>query len=111
MTKPIIIDLYEQVSEITGQMLNAARGSDWDSLVALESRCATHMQTLKTSDVIEALTPDARARKFDLIKKILAHDQEIRSITQPRLVQLSNLMNSSKTERMVRQAYSGSRSD
>ena len=105
MNNTTIIDLYEQVAQITEQMLAAAQIGDWDSLVALESRCAAHVSTLKTGDSNTSLTPVAREKKISIIKKILSDDHEIRSITQPRLAQLSTLIGSSRTERKLHQAY------
>ncbi|MBS1169181.1 MAG: flagellar protein FliT [Burkholderiaceae bacterium] len=106
MNNTQIIDLYEQVAEITEQMLAAARVGDWDSLVALESRCAARVDTLKGGvDSNASLTPVAREKKISIIKKILDDDREIRAITQPRLAQLSALIGTSQNERQLRQAY------
>jgi len=101
-----IISLYEEVAGITDQMLAAARNNDWESLVSLETRCADHINTLKARDQIAPLSLAARQRKVSVIKKILADDNEIRSITEPKLAQLSALISSSGTERKLHQAYS-----
>ena len=102
-----IISLYETVAEITDQMLEAARARDWERLVSLESRCASHVQTLREGEKPVALTGVVRERKVIIIKKILSDDREIRNITEPWMAQLSNLINSTNTERKLVQAYGG----
>ncbi|MEA5097615.1 MAG: flagellar protein FliT [Burkholderiaceae bacterium] len=106
MNDHVTLDLYEQIADITGQMLMAARSGDWNSLQELETHCADRVNTLKAGDDDNAsLTPVAREKKIGIIKKILSDDQEIRAITQPRMQQLASIINSSRTERQLRHAY------
>lgn len=100
-----VISLYETVAVITDQMLTAARNGDWDQLVALESRCAGHVEMLRTGEPPAPLTGANRERKVKIIKKILADDREIRNLTQPWMAHLSKLINSAGTERKLSQAY------
>jgi flagellar protein FliT len=104
-----IIAIYETVSDLTGQMLVAAKSSDWDSLAALEAHCAGHVRALKDGEPAAALSPDRRARKIAIIHQILAHDRQIRDLTQPWMVQLSALMHSAGTERKLSRAYEAQR--
>ncbi len=108
MNSQEIISLYEAVSEITDQMLAAARVGDWDKLIALESHCANHVQALKEGEPPVALTGAVRERKVKIIHKILADDREIRNLTEPWMAQLAVLINSTNTERKLSNAYSGS---
>lgn len=101
-----ILSLYEEVAVITDQMLLAARNSDWDSLASLEKRCASQIGTLRARDQIAPLSEVARQQKMSIIKKILADDHQIRTITEPRLVELSALIGHSGAERKLHQAYS-----
>lgn len=103
-----VISLYETVAVITDQMLAAARQGDWDRLVELESRCASHVETLRASEPPVPLTGDSRVRKVQIIKKILADDREIRNLTEPWMVQLSRLIDSTGTERKLSRAYGAS---
>ncbi|MBL8473077.1 MAG: flagellar protein FliT [Rhodocyclaceae bacterium] len=72
---------YETMSALSGQMVHAARANDWNRLVELE-RSVAHMR-----DDVDPLPPPAaladRARKVDLIRKILQDDAEIRRHTEP----------------------------
>lgn len=103
-----VISLYETVAVITDQMLVAARQGDWDRLVELESRCASHVETLRQGEPPVPLTGDSRVRKVRIIQKILADDREIRNLTEPWMAQLSRLINSTGTERKLSQAYGAS---
>ena len=103
-----VISLYETVAGITNQMLAAARNGEWDRLAELESRCASHVETLRQGEPPVPLTGDSRVRKVRIIQKILADDREIRNLTEPWMAQLSRLINSTGTERKLSQAYSAS---
>lgn len=103
-----VINLYETVAVITDQMLTAARNGDWDQLVELESRCASHVATLQSSEPPMPLQGENRERKVKIIRKILADDREIRNLTEPWMAHLSKLINSAGTERKLSQAYGAS---
>ena len=100
-----VISLYETVSDLTGQMLQAAQLRDWKNLVMLESHCASHIQCLKDGEPVVALTGDKRARKVRIIHQILAHDREIRNLTTPWMAELASLINSTSASRKLSTAY------
>jgi flagellar protein FliT len=101
----MVIGIYESMSELTGQMLSAARSRDWETLVELESRCAGHVRTLQESEGPVPLDGASRNRKISLIHKILADDRAIRDLTSPWMVELSSLISSTGNQRKLRQAY------
>ncbi|MES2935513.1 MAG: flagellar protein FliT [Pseudomonadota bacterium] len=107
MNSEEIISLYEAVSVITDQMVAAARSGDWEQLTLLESRCASHVNTLKQGEPPVALSGPSREKKVQIIHKILADDREIRNITEPWMAQLSALMNNAGAERKLAIAYGG----
>jgi flagellar protein FliT len=107
MSSQEILSIYENVADITGQMLAAARTGDWELLASLETRCSSQVDILRKNDATAPLPPAARANKVRIIKKILADDREIRNITEPWMAQLSTMMNSSSTERKLSKAYGG----
>ena len=111
MTSMEIISLYETVAEITDQMLAAARNADWEQLAALESRCSGQVDIIRQNEEPQQpLSVAARERKIRIIRKILADDREIRSITEPWMQQLAALMNSTGTERKLAKAYGANQS-
>lgn len=105
MSSQDIITLYEAMSAITGEMLTVARAEDWELLITLESRCAAHVRILQEKEPLLVLSGLERERKVILIQKILADNHEIRKLTEPRMAQLSSLMNSANTERKLSEAY------
>ena len=105
MNSQEVLSLYESVADITDKMLAAARKRDWEEMVVLESRVASHVEELKSGEIPAALTGEKRLRKVQIIQKILADDRQIRDITEPWMAELARLMNSSKTERKLTQAY------
>jgi flagellar protein FliT len=105
MNSQEIISIYENVAVLTGQMLAAARSSEWDQLVELESRCARDVAILTSEEARTALPGNARTQKVEIIKKILEHDREIRDITTPWMARLSTMINSTGTERKLARTY------
>lgn len=98
--------MYETVADITDQMLAAARSGNWDLLTELEMRCTRQVEVIKNRDNPQQTLPhDARERKVEIIKKILADDREIRALTEPWMTQLGVMMNSAGTERKLSKAY------
>lgn len=100
-----VIEIYEDMSNLTGQMLAAARSRDWEALVELESKCASHVRTLAEGEGPVTLEGERRDRKITLIRKILADDRAIRDITEPWMAELAALMANARTERKLNNAY------
>ena len=71
------VALYESMSAISAQMVEAATANDWDRLVALEKDCAGLARHLEANGEPIRLSDAERARKFDLIRRILADDQPL----------------------------------
>jgi flagellar protein FliT len=102
----MIVSQYEDIEKLMDRMVLAARAADWDALVDLESDCRTMVETLKGSQASSPLTDAQRARKATLIRRMLAHDAEIRNLTEPWLAELGELIDSSARQRKLEHAYS-----
>ena len=87
-------------------MLNAAELGEWDQLVELEQQCSLHVESMKHLD-LAATDESIRLQKIALIHKILADDAAIRNQTLPWMAKLQGLMQSSRSEQRLQQAYSG----
>lgn len=105
MSSEKIISLYQAISDITDQMLVAARACDWERFCALESYGAGHVQTLRNHDAAVALPDVVREQKIRIIHQILARDRAIRDITEPWMAQLSILINSAGAEHKLSRTY------
>jgi flagellar protein FliT len=105
MSSDDVITTYETVSDLTGQMLAAAKSGNWDHLAELESHCAKRIEALKQGEATAQLAAEVRSRKVQIIHQILAHDRAIRDLTMPWMSRLSALMQSTGTERKLAAAY------
>ena len=106
MSASQVINNYESLSALTGQMREAATHGEWDQLVGLEQRCSQQVAAMKPADATTALDDSARQRKIQLIKKILADDAEIRNHTEVWMGQLQRILQSNRQEQRLHQAYS-----
>lgn len=102
-----VIENYESLSSIMGQMRVAASQGEWNHLVELEQQCSQRVNAMKAQDAATPLDESTRLRKVALIRKILADDADIRNQTQPWMAQLQRLMQSASQESRLLKAYSG----
>ncbi|QJQ00753.1 flagellar protein FliT [Herbaspirillum rubrisubalbicans] len=100
-----VIALYESISQLTDEMLSAARAGDWDRLATLEAQCGQHIASLRESEENVSLSEPLRHRKVDIIRKILEDDRDIRNLTEPGLRKLSALIQSNQTEQKLLNTY------
>ena len=96
---------YESVADASEAMLAAARRSDWDALVEAEQECARCIARLKAASSATPLGVDGDKRRFDILRTVLAHDAEIRKLTQPWLEQLERFLCATASDRRVNDAY------
>ena len=99
-----VIEAYQSLSALTGQMRAAAASGEWDELIALEQECARRVAQLKPHDGVPA-DESARREKAALIRKMLADDKAIREQTEPWMRQLQQIMQSARSEQRLQNAY------
>jgi len=100
-----MIATYEAILAITDQMLQAARNSDWDELVALEQNCKRLTTELIAQHASGQLNDELRQKKINLIHGILERDAEIRAITEPWMMKLQNQLTGYDRNRKLEQTY------
>lgn len=104
-----ILETYGSISVKSGEMLEAAKSSDWDRLVKLEQDCSALIGTLRRDDTgaSDAPRPDRSyiQRKSELIRKVLADDAQIRRHTEPWMEQLQVFLGSARQEQRLHRAY------
>ncbi len=100
-----VIANYESLSRLTAQMREAAVQGEWDRLIEIEQQCRQHVAAIKQADASVILDAPARQRKVQIIKKILAHDADIRSRTVAWMEQLQRIMQSNRQEQRLNRAY------
>ena len=105
MNEEMILTTYEHIAGLTRQMLAAARGGEWEALVALERDCSALFARLFSSDEDKPRSAEFQHRKARLIRAVLDDDAEIRLLVEPWLKQLSQLIGHSGRERRLSEAY------
>ncbi|WP_295645221.1 flagellar protein FliT [uncultured Methylibium sp.] len=87
-----LLQHYEAIEQASEQMLEAARGGDWDRVVKLEGACAMLIAQLKNAAGTHELGQDERQLKSRIMKRILVNDAQIRNLAEPWLEDLDQLM-------------------
>lgn len=100
-----MIAAYQAILAITDQMLQAAKSSDWDKLVTLERSCKHLTNQLMEQRTQSPLSEIQQKKKIDLIQQILARDAEIRTITEPQIAHLQNMLTSHDHQRKLNRIY------
>lgn len=99
------LSYYESVAAASSDMLAAARRQDWDALVEAEERCASVIGRLRAAEAEVRLNEHERGQKAEIIRRVLAHDAEIRRLLDPRMLELERLLDAAGTRRRVDDAY------
>ena len=105
MNSQELISIYENVSNITAQMVNAAQHGDWALLSQLEEKCTLQVDAVKSVDTPVTMGKEEHEKKVRVIQKILEDDRKIRDITEPRLAQLGQLIRRSAIKRKLNNSY------
>lgn len=100
-----LITIYEKVDQLTSNMLIAAKSGDWEKLSQLEDDCSEQVSILKINEIPLELPVELKTKKINIIKNILSNDRAIRDITEPWMLELSNLMKNNFTSRKLSQSY------
>lgn len=95
---------YEAMAEISGQMLGAARESDWDRFIAEEKRCRDLVADLQTRAQAN-LSAAERARKLVLLRKMLSDDAQIRDLAEPWMKHLQDTLETSGNHHRLGESY------
>jgi len=98
---------YEAIAAVSGRMLRAAREAHWNDLIDLQEEYRMLVDALKVADIGVLLDAGDRARKFELIRQILADDAAIRDLASPGMARYSALFagSTARTSRVLREIY------
>jgi flagellar protein FliT len=95
---------YEAIAAISARMLMTARRALWSDLVSLQEEYRHLVDALKEAETGVKLDERERARKYDLIRQILADDAAIRDLANPRMATLSALFGG-RPARVLKELY------
>jgi flagellar protein FliT len=93
---------YEAIAALSSKMLHAARDGKWGELRTLQGAYRELIEGLREVDSASELDDTSRARKFDLVRQILADDAAIRDLTSPSLARLSALFTVNRPARVLK---------
>ena len=91
-----LIERYEEVAQLSRDMLVAAHLEDWDQVERLEARCQLLIGYLKRASTIVPLSADEEQRRVALLRHILQDDAEIRVRAEPWLLELERLIGAAR---------------
>ena len=92
-----LIDFYKAIESTSTLMLAAAQVEDWDEVVRLEGACAVLIEQLRHEARHQALPAEQRAEKNRIMLSILRHDAQIRSLAEPWLNDLDDVLASQRS--------------
>ncbi|TXH61623.1 MAG: flagellar protein FliT [Burkholderiaceae bacterium] len=87
-----LLNYYEAIEKASQDMLEAARGGNWDAVVKLEGACAVLISQLKHAAAQQNLPSEEAQLKSRIMQRILVNDAEIRHLAEPWLEQLDALL-------------------
>lgn len=104
---PSQIELFEEMSTLSAQMVEAATANDWERLVTLEkSVAALRDRLMANSSSNDILSVREIEIKRALIQRILDDDAEIRRHTEPWMEHVRKFLGSATKRKQVENAYS-----
>lgn len=89
---PQLLSYYEAIEQASADMLAAARAGNWDQVVKLEGACVLLISQLKHAARGEKLAPEDQQLKTRIMQRILVNDAEIRTLAEPWLEDLDNIL-------------------
>ncbi len=105
LSMPAQIELYEQMSALSAQMVEAAQANDWERLAALEKSVTALRNILMVEEDNASISLQEAEIKRALIQRILDDDAEIRRHTEPWMEHIRQYISGAAKRRDVEQAY------
>ena len=102
---PSILENYQEIASITGEMLNAAKAGDWDLAMVHGQQYCERVELLRQTEQKAPLDDAARAMKYDLLVRILENDALTRELALPQLARLGELLGRMKRQQTLLSAY------
>jgi len=88
----LLMTYYKAIEDSSSKMLDAAKAEDWEQVVRFEGTCAVLIEQLRYRAREEELPPEQRQEKARIMQRILRNDAEIRYLTEPRLMQIEQMI-------------------
>jgi flagellar protein FliT len=105
LASPAILEHYQEIAFITGEMLAAAKVGDWDLAMVHGQQYCERVELLRQTEQKAPLDEAARAMKYDLLVRILENDALTRDLAIPQLARLGELLGRMKRQQTLLSAY------
>ncbi|CAB3628070.1 Flagellar protein FliT [Achromobacter spanius] len=102
---PAILEHYQEIAFITGEMLTAAKAGDWDLAMVHGQQYCERVELLRQTEQKAPLDEAGRAMKYDLLVRILENDALTRDLAIPQLARLGDLLGRMKRQQTLLSAY------
>lgn len=102
-----VLELYQDIANITGVMLSAAQTEDWDKVAHYGQLYCEAVERLKELEPHQALDEAGRGLKYDLLVRILENDAAVRDLALPQMVRLGHLLSRMKRQQQLLSTYRG----
>ena len=101
-----VMHCYEQIAPITERMLLLARTGQWGDLPLLEVQQSDYVARLRSIEPEETLSEAQVARKYQLLGRIKAHQDELTALVLPQLMELGKVLKNMAQQNLLQNAYS-----
>ena len=105
MNSAELLKQYDAIWRLTQKMLEAARQEEWDQLIELEQTRAAHIDAMMKQENEGQWAREEQFQKGELIRRILAADEEIKNLSVTRMGELQELLGSIGTEKKLSKIY------
>ena len=100
-----ILDVYKSAWETTQRLLDAARAEAWDELVSMSHGRDSQLALVMDLPATAVSNPMLANELRQLIRNILAADQQIQQLTQAWMNEIQGVLSSVKVEQKLLKAY------
>ncbi|MHB1292067.1 MAG: flagellar protein FliT [Sulfuricella sp.] len=97
--------MYENLWLLTQQMLDTAQKGDWDALVESELKRNAWVERMRVQNESFITNTVEQQKVGDIIRRILAADSEIKTLTEAWKGELQEILGSIGTEKKLNKAY------
>lgn len=96
---------YQNLWLLTRQMLDVARNGDWDALIESELKRNALVERMMGQNESSIMNTVEQQKAGEIIRKILAADTEIKTLTEAWKGELQEILGSIGTEKKLNKAY------
>ena len=103
-----LISLYEEIQITTRMMVVAAQNGEWENLIELEQQCKRLTDALVRHESETVLSHELQQKKIKIIHQVLDDDAQIRSLVEPWMEKLQDMLSTNERKRNLHKAYDSS---